>query len=164
MGETLPGISFKDRRASAGRRQSAQRFQALRHERGSARVVQRLLRCRLLSLFAGNKSAGSCLRQTTSFARRIVASPDQIQPLRGEKLSPADFQVRCLRISFGADALTGSFRHLPWPDGGEKVLRVLRLGSARTVNEYTQPITPSINSRQTPSGVEEWSLDIFGED
>src|SRR5882724_3705670 len=79
-------------------------------------MVQRLLRCRLLSLFAGAKSPGPCLRTTTRFARRFVAPPDKIQPLRRQELASAKFQICGLRVSRGAYAWTvgqprGGFRY-----------------------------------------------------
>src|SRR6266536_5397585 len=69
-------------------------------------MVRRLLRCRLLSLFAGAKSPGPCLRTTTRFARRLVAPPDQIQPLRRQELASAKFPICGLRVSCRTDAWT----------------------------------------------------------
>jgi hypothetical protein len=71
-------------------------------------MVQRLLRRRLLSLFAGAESPGSFLGTAPRIARRLVAPPDQIQPVRRSELSTAEFQIRGLRLSRGADA---------WPAG-----------------------------------------------
>ena len=51
---------------------------------------------------------GPCLRTAACFAWRFVAPPDQIQPLRRKELSAAEFQIRGLRLSRGADA---------WPVG-----------------------------------------------
>ena len=75
-------------------------------------MVQRLLRRRLLSLFAGAESPGSFLGTAPRFARRVVAPPDQIQPVRRPELFATEFQIRGLRLSRGADA---------WPLGRRSV-------------------------------------------
>jgi len=56
------------------------------------------------------KSAGSWERATARLTRRLVAPPDQVQPLRGAQLPAAGFQVRRLRFSRGADAWLTPFK------------------------------------------------------
>ena len=67
-------------------------------------MVQRLLRVPLLPLLAGTKPAGTKFRRASRVTGRLVAAPNQIQPVRGAKLPAAELQVRGLRFSNSANA------------------------------------------------------------
>src|SRR5215831_2238238 len=60
-------------------------------------MVQRLLRCRILSLLPREKSW------------RSLASSNQVQPLCGKKFAPSNLQVCGLWLSFGIDSIDPCF-------------------------------------------------------
>ena len=84
-------------------------FGLYRYERERARVVQRLLRLQLLSLFARAKSARPGRRTAARLARRLMAPSNQIQPLRRAQLAAAKLQICRLWISCGDDRPIDSF-------------------------------------------------------
>lgn len=66
-------------------------------------MVQRLLRLPLLPLFTGAKPSRRSIRSTPIVARRLMAAPREIQPLRRAQLAAANLSLCRLWVSISAD-------------------------------------------------------------